>query len=494
MSRFTSWERLAHASADEVRAIQDKALRTYVTQELYPFSKYYRRVFDEAGVKPGDIRTVSDLARLPFTTKSDFATAQAHADTKRDFVVLPTPKGIKQAWPFSRKFALVLGGKAAREALAHSYRPNFLTFTTGRSAEPVAFAYTPHDLDILSEAGARMLNVHGIVDPMARIVNMFPFAPHLAFWAATMAGFRTGRLMVPTGGGKVMGTSGNLRLIERTQPDTLIGTPGFVYHVLRYARTEGADLSSIKLVILGAEKVPPGLKGKMTDALSACGASDVTISGTYGFTEARMAFPECPTAHDVSSGYHTYPDLGLFEVVDPETGEQLGEGETGELVYSSLSGHGTTVFRYRTGDIAVGGITTAACPHCGRSVPRISSELRRASERKSMSLTKVKGTLVDLSHIGTLLSSHALIEEWQVVLTKRDNDPYGLDELTVRLTTKAGSNAEDVERELRREILEATEISPNHFEFHPLDKLLALLGMETEMKEKRYLDERPTAS
>lgn len=494
MSRISSWDRLAHASPSEVRAIQERALQTYVTQELYPFSKYYRRAFDEAGVRPTDIRTVSDLSRLPFTTKHDFATAQANPETKRDFVVLPTPGAIKRAWPFMRKFALVLSGKAGREALAHSYRPNFLTFTTGRSAEPVAFAYTPHDLDILSEAGARMLDVHGITDPSARIVNMFPFAPHLAFWAATMAGFRTGRLMVPTGGGKVMGTSGNLRLITRTQPDTLIGTPGFVYHVLRHARSEGANLSSIKLVILGAEKVPPGLKAKMTAALEACGASDVTISGTYGFTEARMAFPECPTPHDVSSGYHIYPDLGLFEVVDPETGEQLGEGETGELVYSSLSGHGTTVFRYRTGDIAVGGISYGTCPHCGRSVPRISSELRRASERKSMSLTKVKGTLVDLSHIGTLLSSNAKLEEWQVVLTKRDNDPYGLDELTIRITVQDGVNAEEVERTLRREILEATEISPNHFEFHPLEELLALLGMETEMKEKRYLDERPTAS
>ncbi len=492
MTRITSWNRLAHASPSEVAAIQTRALRTYVQQELYPFSKYYRRVFDEAGVRPSDIRTIRDLEKLPFTTKQDFATAQASPETKRDFVVLPTPKTIKESWPFSRKLALVLGGKGARESLAHSYRPNFLTFTTGRSSEPVAFAYTPHDLDILSEAGARMLTIHGITDPMARIVNMFPFAPHLAFWAATMAGFRTGRLMVPTGGGKVMGTSGNLRLISRTQPDTLIGTPGFVYHVLRHARGEGADLSSIKLVILGAEKVPPGLKAKMTDALQACGASDVVISGTYGFTEARMAFPECPTPHDVSSGYHTYPDLGLFEVVDPETGKQLGEGETGELVYSSLSGHGTTVFRYRTGDIAVGGISYGPCPHCGRSVPRISSELRRASERKSMSLTKVKGTLVDLSHIGTVLSSNSAIEEWQVVLTKRDNDPYGLDELTIRLTPKDGANKEQVERELRTEILEATEISPNCFEFHSLDDLLALLGMETEMKEKRYLDERPT--
>lgn len=489
--QFKRWSELSHASPDEIRAVQEERLRTYVTQELYPFSKHYRRMFDEAGVSPRDIRSISDLARLPFTTKSDLLHAQLNPETKRDFVLIPTPTTIREHWPFLRKLAMVLGGRGAREALAHSYRPNFLTFTTGRSSEPVAFAYTPHDLDVLSEAGARMLSVHGIEDPMARIVNMFPFAPHLAFWAATMAGFRTGRLMVPTGGGKVMGTSGNLRLIERMKPEVLIGTPGFVYHVLRHGRSEGADLSTIKLVILGAEKVPPGLKAKMTSALEAGGATGVTISGTYGFTEARMAFSECPTAHDVSSGYHTYPDLGLFEVVDPETGDPVGEGQTGELVYTSLSGHGTTVFRYRTGDVAVGGIDYSPCPHCGRTVPRISSELRRVSEKKSMSLTKIKGTLVDLSHIGTVIADSRGVEEWQVVLGKRDDDPYGLDELTIRLATKNGASPEDVERELRTEILEATEISPNRFEFHDLDDMLGLLGMETEMKEKRYLDERP---
>lgn len=491
MNRYTRWDHLARASRDELRSIQDKALARFVREELYPFSAHYRRLFDEAGLDPRDVRSIEDIRDLPFTTKQDLLEAQVDPERKRDFVLIPTPKTIKEHWPFTRKLALVAGGKSAREALAFSYRPNFLTFTTGRSSEPVVFAYTPHDLDVLSEAGGRMLSVHGIDDPMARIVNMFPFAPHLAFWAATLAGFRTGRLMVPTGGGKVMGTAGNLRLIERMKPQTLIGTPGFVYHVLRHGRTQGADFSSIELVILGAEKVPPGLKTKMTEALTDCGAQDVVISGTYGFTEARMAFSECRAPHDVSPGYHTYPDLGLFECIDPETGRPVGEGETGELVYSSLSGHGTVVFRYRTGDMAVGGIRHEPCPHCGRTVPRISSELRRVSEKKAMSLTKIKGTLVDLSHIGTVISGHQDVEEWQVVLTKKDDDPYGLDELTIRLTPKNGTAPAEIEKRLRSEILEATEVSPNRFEFHALEEMLDLLGMETEMKEKRYLDERP---
>ena len=180
-----------------------------------------------------------------------------------------------------------------------------------------------------------------------------------------------------------------------------------------------------------------------------------------------------------------------FDVQLHETGDPAGEGEDGELVYTGISGHGSVVCRYRTGDLAVGGVTWEPCPWCGRTLPRISSELRRVSDRHALNLTKIKGTLVDLSHIGTVISGHQDVEEWQVVLTKKDDDPYGLDEMTIRLTPKNGTAPAEIERRLRTEILDATEVSPNRFEFHPLEEMLDLLGMETEMKEKRYLDESP---
>jgi phenylacetate-coenzyme A ligase PaaK-like adenylate-forming protein len=263
VSRRDPWHELARASPAEQRAIQDQALRRFVSEELYPFSAHYRRMFDAAGVRPRDIRTVADLRRLPLTTKQDLLAAQSNEATKRDFVLVPTPGAIKQHWPFLRKLALVLGGAGAREILRASYTPNFLTFTTGRSADPVAFTYTPYDIDLLGEGGARLLDVLGIHAHDARILNLFPFAPHLAFWQTTLGGFRTGRLMVGTGGGKVMGTSGNLRMCERLKPTVLIGTPGFVYHLLREARERKSDLSKVGLVVLGAEKVTPGLKQKM---------------------------------------------------------------------------------------------------------------------------------------------------------------------------------------------------------------------------------------
>lgn len=485
------WERVSRAPRAELRALQDETLRRHVRQELYPFSARYRRVFDTAGVRPEQIRTVDDLRRLPFTTKADLLEAQSQEATKRDFVLIPTPETIRAFWPLSRKLPLLAGGRAAREALRKDYTPHFATFTTGRSADPVVFAYTPHDIRVLARVGARMLDVHGIEDVDARIVNTFPFAPHLAFWQSAFAGFETGRFMMSTGGGKVMGTSGNLRLLERMQTTTILGTPGFVYHLLREGAEKGAKLSKVKLVVLGAEKVTPGLKQKMAESLAAMGSRDVVISGTYGFTEARMAFSECPAAHHESPGYHVYPDLGVFEVIDPKTLEPVREGESGELVYTPISGHGTTVFRYRTGDMAVGGVTWEPCPWCRRTVPRIASELRRVSDQKALELTKIKGTLVDLSAMGSILSGLHDVEEWQVVLKKKNDDPHDLDQFIVRVALRPGTDVPNFQRSCSQQILDGTEVAPNAIDVHTRPQMLEFLGMETEMKEKRFLDLRP---
>jgi len=487
----SDWAALARTPAAQLRALQDRTLARYVREELYPFSAHYRRVFDEAGVDPGSIRGVADLVRLPFTTKQDLLAAQSDPARKTDFVLVPTPARIKASWPFGRKLALVLGGARARETLRRAYTPNFATFTTGRSSEPVVFTYTPHDLEVLGEATARMFDLCQVASEGERVINLMPFAPHLAFWAVTLGGFTRGTMVMPTGGGKVMGTAGNLRLIERMKGSALVGTPGFVYHMLRTGNEKGTDFSTVKKVVLGAEKVPPGLKAKMIECLERGGAKDVVISGTYGFTEARMAWGECPAKPDESPGYHLFPDLGVFEVVDPETGVPVGDGVDGELVYTGISGHGSVVCRYRTGDMVVGGMTWEPCPWCGRTLPRVSSELRRVSERHAVNLTKVKGTLVDLSHMGTVLSEMRDIEEWQVVLSKKNDDPHELDQLEVRVAPRKGAQVEDLKKAIWSELQQATEVAPNGITIHTLPEMLDFLGMETQMKEQRFLDRRP---
>lgn len=204
-----------------------------------------------------------------------------------------------------------------------------------------------------------------------------------------------------------------------------------------------------------------------------------------------MAWAECPTKDNASSGYHLHPDLGVFEVIDPKSGQVLPDGETGELVYSTISGHGTCVMRYRTGDMCVGGIHWGVCPHCGRTLPRIASELRRVSEQHALNLTKIKGTLVDLAQMGSTLVEMRDVEEWQVVISKRNDDPFEVDQLEVRVAPRKGADTEKLVREIETRLLGATEIAPNKITLLELDEMLRLLGMETAMKEQRYLDRRP---
>ncbi|MBL8750014.1 MAG: AMP-binding protein [Planctomycetes bacterium] len=494
---MTSWQRLQRSSRTEQRALQDALLQRYVREYLFPFSPHYRALFQQHGVRPEQIRTVDDLRRLPLSSKRDLLPTQDEPQKFKNFILQPDPASIRAAWPLSRKLPLLWtkwthGADAVRQAVRREFAPCFMTFTTGRSAEPVPFFYSAHDIQTLHETGRRLVDVMSL-ESGYRVANIFPYAPHLAFWQVFFAGQATGMMALSTGGGKVMGSSGDLRAITRLRADALIGVPGYVYHLLRRAAAERLDLSSIRVVVLGAERVPPGMKARICSLLEETGARDVRVFGTYGFTEARMAFAECPTKDNAYTGYHLYPDLAVFEVVDPKTGEPKGEGEDGELVFTPLDARASTVFRYRTGDLVRGGLRNEPCPHCGRTVPRISSDLTRESSLKDLQLLKVKGTLVNLEDCAMLLGSMPEIEEWQIELRKKDDDPLEVDELILHLAVKQGCAEEVAATKVRETFRSRLEVMPNRVEFLGLEPMLRKIGMETEMKEKRFVDARPKA-
>jgi phenylacetate-coenzyme A ligase PaaK-like adenylate-forming protein len=183
-----------------------------------------------------------------------------------------------------------------------------------------------------------------------------------------------------------------------------------------------------------------------------------------------------------------YPDIEYFEVVDRD-GNRVPEGQPGELVYTALDWRGTAVVRYRTGDMTKG-IEYEPCPHCGRTVPRIHPDLQRNSDIKEFSLTKVKGELVNLNDFYPLLSGDKNIDEWQIEITKQNNDPYGLDQIIVNVAPKQNVAFVTLQAKLEKAIREEMAITPIVREM-PLEELLKRLGMETEVKEKRIIDSRP---
>ena len=489
------WGPVAHLPRQKIQELQNRKLHHFINRYLYPFSPYYRRLFDQNTINPEDIRTVADLHRIPFTSKTDFLAVPQDGDRFREFILQPDKEKIRVAWPPLKLASLALtaalrGQTAVEDKLMAEFKPSFMTFTTGTTNRPVPFMYSSYDIQNLYVSGGRMLNVFQI-KPMDNIVSTFPYAPHLAFWQVVFGALSSHRLALSTGGGKVMGTEGNIAVIQKLKPSVVLGVPSYIYHILREAVDKKCDFHFIQKIVLGAARVTPAFKAKVAELLAEMGAKNVAVFGTYGFTEARSAWAECPAGPQGSSGYHLYPDKEIFEIIDPKTGEVKKGGEDGELVYTAIDARASVVIRYRTGDFVKGGISCDPCPHCGSSVPRISSDITRLSDIKNLHLSKIKGALVNLSHFDTIFSEIEAVDEWQVELKKKNDDPFDVDELVIYLCCRAGANQQEAENQLRKKLLLATELTPNAIHWIPRAELIKRLELETANKEKRIVDRRP---
>ena len=465
-------------------------LRNYLRHTVLPFSAHYQKLFHERSFDAESIHAPDDLAKIPFTTKSDLLSTPDAPEKMRDFLLVPDPALLTRRLSVVARALLVGRGPATRK-LEREFRPIMLTSTTGRSSEAVPFLYTQHDIDNLSVAGYRVMRVCKAEREM-RMINMFPFAPHLAFWIAHYAGTEFGVFMLSSGGGKVMGTDGNLRLLKKIKPDVIIGMPTFIYHVLQEAVHEGVKCPGLRKIVLGGEKAPAGIRRKLRDLLLAMDAKEPDILCTYAFTEAKAAWAECP--HPVgaeSAGYHLSPDMGIVEIVDPRTGERLGDGKPGEIVYTPLNARGSVVLRYRTGDVISGGLFHGECPHCGMRTPRLVGDISRTSEVREMKLDKLKGTLVDFNQLEHVLDNFDPVATWQLEIRKAHDDPLDMDELILHVNPRNGADEAQLREELQQRFVSETEVHPNKILFHNAQELRRMQGVGTQLKEQKIIDNRP---
>src|SRR6266436_1728142 len=481
------WQRLNEPA---IRRLQAEQLRRYLRTVVLPFSAHYRKLFQEHALDANSFHTLEDLQRLPFTTKSDLLNTAAQPQRFRDFILVPDQRTLARR-PGTVLRALVRGREQVKQDFEAEFRPIFATFTTGRSAEPTPFFFSQCDLTRLATAGRRLVEICAARSE-DRMLNTFPFAPHLAFWLAHYAGTAGGILTLSSGGGKVMGTEGNLRHLRKFNPDVLIGIPTFIYHLLHQAAEDGVHCENLRRIVLGGEKVSDGLRQKLRDLALELGARNVDVLAIYGFTEAKLAWSECPFSHDQpSSGYHLYPDLGIMEVIDPQTNRALPTGEPGELVFTPLDARGTVVLRYRTGDYIDGGLVYEPCPHCGRSLPRLVGNISRRSEVREMNLDKIKGTLVDFNELDHVLDGAKDIGSWQVELRKINDDPLELDEVILHVQKINGTDESQIIRELKNRCIAHLEIQPNQILFHTAEEMQRLQGVGKLLKEQKLVDHRP---
>jgi len=318
------------------------------------------------------------------------------------------------------------------------------------------------------------------------------YAPHLAFWLTHYAGTSFGALVLSSGGGKVTGTDGTLRLIRTLKPEALIGIPTFLYHVLSQAVAEKLRCENLRCLALGGEKVSDGMRVKLRELARELGSPAVNVLSIYGFTEGKLAWAECPFPPDQpSAGYHLYPDLGIVEIINPQTGEVVPPGRHGEIVYTPLDARGTVVLRYRTGDYIDGGLTYEPCPYCHRTMPRLVGRISRSSEIKEMHLDKIKGTLVDFNVLEHVLDDAPDIGAWQVELRKANDDPLERDEIILHVNKINGGDEKRLRHELSERCYNFMDVHPNRIVFHDTEEMKRLQGVGTLIKEQKLVDHRP---
>lgn len=469
------WHQLQYLSSEKIKKLQDKLLRNFIRTQM-PYSPFYHNLFKKNNIKFSGIKTTEDLKKLPFTAKEDIAPTEKHPKKFLDFVLQPNKKLIQQHATLNKKIKIVFD----KNHLYHEYKPVHIHFTTGRTANATPVFYTDYDLQKLEESGRRMADVLEI-SKNGILINAFPYAPHLAFWQTFYAAKGANLLCLHTGGGKILGTEKIINSIEAMKATCLAGMPGYLYHLIRTAKEEKSNFSDLNLVVFGGERVAIGLREKIKSYLSSMASKNARVLSTYAFTEGKTAWLECSE----ESGYHLYPDFEFIEIVD-KNGERVNEGEKGEIVYTSLDWRGSVFLRYKTGDISK--LYYEKCSHCKRTLPRIDAEIERSSEFKEFALTKIKGSFVNLNALFSIMA-HKNIEEWQIEIKKKNNDPYEIDELVVYVAPNKKADFDKLKNELKNKIITETEVAPQIIKVE-LRELLKRLGMETELKEKRIVDNR----
>ncbi len=395
------WDpRIERMPQKELEEYQERKLKALV-HNVYNHSPFYRKKFKEAGINPWDFSGLKDLHKLPFTKKQD----------------------LRDNYPFGM-FAVPISQIVRFHA------------SSGTTGKPTVVGYTANDIDSWVESLCRGLVSCGVSreDVMQISYGYGLFTGGLGFHYAAE---RVGATVLPTSAGN---TARQIELMKDLKTTVIACTPSYMLYLTEYAAKMGVSLkedTNLRIGIFGAEPWSEETR-KRIEEKAGIDAYDV-----YGTSElSGPLFTEC----EEKCGIHIWADHFLIEVVDPETGEQLGEGEKGELVVTTLSKEALPLIRWRTGDITV--IDGEKCA-CGRTHPRIMRILGRADD-----MIIVRGVNVFPSQIEHVLMQIPEVgEHYMIILDRAEN---GLDVMTVQVELSERAEVDKVSDvlELERRIAE----------------------------------------
>ena len=423
-------EPIEKAGVDELRALQLKRLQATL-QHAYANSPAYRAKFDAAGVHPQDCRSLADLAKFPFTTKQD----------------------LREGYPFGM-FAV------PRERCVR------LHASSGTTGKPTVVGYTQGDIDTWSHVMARSIRAAG-ARPGDLVHVSYGYGLFTGGLGAHYGAERLGLTVVPFGGGQ---TERQVQLINDFRPDIIMVTPSYMLAIADEFERQGLDpvQSSLRLGIFGAEPWTNDMRQAIQQRLR-LEAVDI-----YGLSEVIGPGVACECV-ETKDGPTIWEDHFYPEVVDPDTGEPVAEGEFGELVFTSLTKEALPIIRYRTRDL------TRLLPGTARTMRRMEKITGRSDD-----MMIVRGVNVFPTQIEELILKRAeLAPHYQCILTREGP----LDCLTVAVETRPGvapdsSEAEAAAQRLAHEIKTYVGTSARI-------ELRASGGIERSLgKAKRVLDQR----
>jgi len=317
------------ASRDEISALQLQRLK-WSLSHAYNNVPFYKASFDAAGVHPDDLKSLSDLAKFPFTVKSD----------------------LRDNYPFGM-FAVPKTDIMRIHA------------SSGTTGKPTVVGYTKNDVDMWANMVARSMRASGVRSGDT-VHIAYGYGLFTGGLGAHYGAEKLGCTVIPVSGGM---TERQVTLIEDFKPDAIMVTPSYLLNILEQYKRLGKDprASSLNVGIFGAEPWTNAMRGEIEQAF------DMHAVDIYGLSEVMGpgVANECVETKD---GLHIWEDHFYPEIINPDTGEPVADGEMGELVFTTLTKEGMPIIRYRTRDL------TRLLPGTARSMRRMEKVTGRSDD------------------------------------------------------------------------------------------------------------------
>ncbi len=429
------WNAVRESESPEKRRARQLADLKDLVARLYNRVEFYRNQFDEAGITPADIQTLEDIVKIPFTTKDDLRTTYPYgllASDMEEIVEVHTSSG-----------------------------------TTGT---PVVDAYTRSDMEVWSEVMARCLMMAG-AEKGDVVQNGYGYGMFTGGLGVHYGSHAIGCNTIPVGGGN---TERQLQLMRDFGSTILTCTPSYSLYMAEVAKDMGLDMNSLKLKsgIFGAEPWSDNMRKEIEEKMC-LKAYDI-----YGLTE--IIGPGVSNECSEQNGLHVNEDHFYPEIIDPDTGKVLPDGEKGELVFTTLTKTGTPILRYRTRDITW--LERGECA-CGRNLVKMHRLLGRTDD-----MMIIRGVNVFPSQIENILME---IEEtqphYQIVIDRGESH---LDDVELRVEVEPKFFSDET-RELERIAIKITRAMKDKLGVSLHIKLVEPKSIERSMgKAKRVIDKR----